>query len=194
MKNELFSSLSSFDRFTFLIGGQMMDDHIGHVVSIGVPILVNAVNNTEFHVVHADETVRRSNGLNESIELSILHSRSSIYHSGSIGFRAATPNPGVLRTDGAQLESFATVDRAFFARTTDENKFGSRFLFVLIFDQPAQRTRIKAEFPFFARLRKKRTGDEMSTIDLHVLVLHRWLDTTLTFVPSRPWRKGIRRP
>ena len=40
-----------------------MNNHIGHVISVGVPILVNAVNHTEFDVVQADESIRRANRL-----------------------------------------------------------------------------------------------------------------------------------
>lgn len=43
----------------------MMHYHIGHIISVGVSIFVYAMDYTEFHVIHSDETIRRADCLIE---------------------------------------------------------------------------------------------------------------------------------
>lgn len=43
--------------FTFLVRDQMLDNDIGHVVSVGVPVLVQTVDSTEYQLIVRDRPV-----------------------------------------------------------------------------------------------------------------------------------------
>lgn len=132
----------------------MMNDHIGHIVSIRVAIAMNAMDDSELHIVHANKSVGCSDSL-EQRNLSRNNRDGScvdLYHSWTVRFCTTTPDPCIEWTDRAEFEPFTTVDGAFFVSTTDEDEFSARFLLVSIFDQPTQGTRIIGEFTFFARL------------------------------------------
>lgn len=49
--------------FTFLVRDQMLDNDVGHVVSVGVPILVQTVDSTEYQLIVRDRPVLASHRL-----------------------------------------------------------------------------------------------------------------------------------
>lgn len=49
--------------FTFLVRDQMLDNDVGHVVSVGVPVLVQTVDSTEDQLIVRDRPVLTSHRL-----------------------------------------------------------------------------------------------------------------------------------